>query len=49
MDAEFILVSMKQRELAEKVQFFERVLKMGNFGQNAERGLFAKLSKLAIF
>ena len=40
---------MKQRELAEKSQFFQKVLKMGNFGQNVERGHFAKLSKLAIF
>ena len=43
MDAEFLLVSidtkisMKQ-EVAEKSQFFQRVLKMGNFGQNAEGG-----------
>ena len=29
--------SMKQRELAEKSQFFQRVLKMGSFGQNAKR------------
>ena len=39
MDAEFILVSidtknsMKQQELVGKSQFFQRVLKMGNFGQ----------------
>ena len=38
MDAEFVLVSidtknsMKQQELVEKLQFFQRVLKMGNFG-----------------
>ena len=43
MEAEFILVSidtknaMKQGELAEKLQFFQRVLKMGYFGQNARR------------
>ena len=55
MDAEFILVSidtkiyMKQQELAEKWQFFQRVLKMGNFGQSAKGGPFAKISKLAIF
>ena len=29
--------SMKQRELAEKSQFFQRVLKMGSFDQNAKR------------
>ena len=46
MDAEFILVlidttnSMKQQELVEKSQFFQRVLKMGPF---------AKFSKLANF
>ena len=55
MDAEFILVSndtknsIKQQELAEKSQFFQRVLKMGNFGQNAKGGPFAKLLILAIF
>ena len=55
MDAEFILVStdtkssMKQQELAEKWQIFQRVLKMGNFGQSAKGGPFAKISKLAIF
>ena len=55
MDAEFILVSndtknsIKQQELADKSQFFQRVLKMGNFGQNAKGGRFAKLSILAIF
>ena len=55
MDAEFILVSidtknsMKQQELVEKSQFFQRVLKMGNFGQTAKGGAFAKFSKLAIF
>ena len=55
MDAEFKLVSndtknsIKQKELAEKSQFFQRVLKMGNFGQNANGGLFEKLSILAIF
>ena len=43
MDAEFILVSidtknsMNQQELVEKSHFFQRVLKMGNFGQT-ERG-----------
>ena len=42
MDAEFVLVSidtktsMKQQELAEKSQFFGRVLKMGNSRQNAK-------------
>ena len=55
MDAEFILVcidtknSMKQQELVEKSQFFQRVLKMGNFGQTAKGGPFAKFSKLANF
>ena len=39
MDAEFMLLSIdtknsiKQQELAEKSQFLQRVLKMGNFGQ----------------
>ena len=37
---------MKQQELAEKSQFFQRVLKIGNFGQNAKG---AKFSKLAVF
>ena len=41
--------SIKQHELAEKLQFFQRVLKMGNFGQNAKGGPFEKLSILAIF
>ena len=51
MDAEFLLVSidtkisMKQ-ELAEKSQFFQRVLKMGNFGQNAEGGGGRTLCKI---
>ena len=42
MDAEFILVyndskiSKKYCVLAEKWQFFQRVLKMGDFGQNAK-------------
>ena len=55
MDAEFILVSidtknsMKQQELVEKWQFFQRVLKMCNFGQTAKGEPFAKFSKLAIF
>ena len=55
MDAEFMLLSIdtknsiKQQELAEKSQFFQSVLKMGNFGQNAKGGPFAKLSILAIF
>ena len=55
MDAEFMLLSndtknsIKQKELAEKSLFFQRVLKMGNFGQNAKGGPFAKLSILAIF
>ena len=48
MDAEFILVyndskiSKKYCVLAEKWQFFQRVLKMGDFGQNAKGGPFAK-------
>ena len=55
MDAEFIVVSidtknsMKQQELVGKSQFFQRVLEMGNFGQTAKGGPFAKFSKLAIF
>ena len=55
MDAQFILVSidtknsMKQQELVEKSQFFQRVLKMSNFGQTAKGRPFAKFSKLAIF
>ena len=55
MDAEFILVSidtkhfMKRQELVEKSQFFQRELKMGNFGQTAKGGPFAKFSKFAIF
>ena len=55
MDAEFILVSndtinsIKQQELADKSQFFQRVLKMGNFGQNENGKPFAKVSILAIF
>ena len=54
MDAELLLVSndtknsIKQQELAEKLQFFQRVLKMGNFGQNEKGGRFEKLSILAI-
>ena len=53
MDAEFILVSidsknsMKQQKLVENSQFFQS--KMGNFGQTAKGGPFAKFSKLAIF
>ena len=57
MEAEFILVcqipntknSVKQQELAEKSQFFQRVLKIGNFDQNANGGPVAKISILAIF
>ena len=47
MDAKFILVfidtktSIKQQELAEKSQFFERVLKVGKFGQNAKGDHFS--------
>ena len=40
---------MKQQELAEKSQFFQMVLKIGNLGQNAKGGPFAKFSKLAVF
>ena len=53
--AEFILVSndtknsIKELELADKSQYFQRVLKMGNFGKKAKGGPFAKLSILAIF
>ena len=55
MDAEFILVSsdtknsMKQQELVEEWQVFQRVLKMRNFGQTAKGRPVAKFSKLAIF
>ena len=53
MDAEFILVyndtKKKYCVLAEKWQFFQRVLKMGDFGQNAKGGPFAKFSKSAVF
>ena len=55
MDAEFILVSndaknsIKEQELAEKSQYFQRVLTKGNFGKSAKGGPFAKLSILAIF
>ena len=47
---EFIVVcndtknSMKQQELAEKSQFFQRVLKTGNFGKNANGGPLVKFS-----
>ena len=37
--------SMKQRELAEKSQFFQTILKMGSFGQNAKRRPFAFCSR----
>ena len=55
MDAEFILVSndtknsMKKPELAKKWQFFQRVLKMADFGQSAKGGPFANFSKWAEF
>ena len=55
MDAEFILVSndtkmaKKYCVLAEKWPFFQRVLKMADFGQNAKGGPFAKFSKSADF
>ena len=55
MDAQFLLVfidtkkPMKQQELAEKSQVFQKVLKMGNFGQNAKGRPFEKFSKFAIF
>ena len=55
MDAGFILVSndIKSAQtilvLAEKWQFFQRALKMADFGQNAKRGPFAKFSKWADF
>ena len=39
---------MKQQELAENSQFFQRVLRMDNFGQNSKRGTFAKFSNSAI-
>ena len=55
MDAEFILVSndtkiaKKYCVLAEKWPFFQRVLKMADFGQNAKGRPFAKFSKSADF
>ena len=55
MDAEFILVyndskiSKKYCVLAEKWQFFQRVLKMGDFGQNAKGGPFAKILEIGRF
>ena len=55
MDAEFILVSnaskisKKYCVLAEKWQFFQRVLKMADLAQNAKGGPFAKFSKSAVF
>ena len=55
MDAEFILVSnatkisKKYCVLAEKWQFFQRVLKMADLTQNAKGGLFVKFSKSAVF
>ena len=55
MDAEFILVSidtknsMKQQELAEESRFFQRVLKMGNFGQNAKGGTPCKILEFGYF
>ena len=55
IDAEFILVyndtkiSENGTQLAEKSSFFKRVLKMGNFGQNAKGGPFTKVSKSADF
>ena len=55
MDAEFILVSNDTKiakkccVLAEKWPFFQRVLKMADFGQNANGEPFAKFSKSADF
>ena len=55
MDAEFILVSNGTKSaqtywvLAEKWQFFQRVLKMADFGQHAKEGPIAKFSKWPIF
>ena len=55
MDAEFSLVSndaiifRKHCVLAEKWPFFQRVLKMADFGQSAKGGPFAKFSKSADF
>ena len=55
MDVQFILVSidtknyMKQQELVEESQLFQRVLKMSNFGQTGKGRPVAKFSKLAIF
>ena len=55
MDVEFILVfndskiSKKYCVLAEKWQFFQRVLKMADFAQSAKGGPFAKFSKWADF
>jgi len=49
MDAEFILVSndtkdsiKKRHQLAEKWQFFQRVIKADDLGQSAKGGPFAK-------
>ena len=53
MDAKFILVFndtkivKKYCVLAEKWQFFQRVLKMADFAQSAKGGPFAKFSKWA--
>ena len=55
MDAEFILVSndtkiaKKYCVLAEKWPFFQRVLKMVDFGQNAKGRPLSKFSKSADF
>ena len=55
MDAEFVILSnhtkncMKKPELVEKCQFFQRVLKRGDFGQSSKGGPFAKFSKSAFF
>ena len=55
MDAEYILVSnatkisKKYCVLAEKWQFFQRVLKMADLTQNAKGGPFVKFSKSAVF
>ena len=48
-DANNTNISKKYCVLAEKWPFFQRVLKMTDFGQNAKGGPFAKFSKWPIF
>ena len=55
MDAEFTLVSnhtkiaKKYSVLAEKWPFFQRVLKMADFGQNAKGGTLCKILEIGRF